>query len=349
MEVVHLQYMQRAVSLATKGAKKAYPNPSVGAVIVYNGLIIGEGYTNEYGGVHAEVNAIQSVKNKALLSKATLYVTLEPCAHYGKTPPCADLILEKGIPKIYIGCVDSFSKVAGKGIQRLLEAGREVHVGVLETECLELHKRFLTFHNKQRPYVVLKWAETKDGFIDIDRTIPTVDKAQPTWISNSFSQQKVHQIRSLEHAIMVGTQTALKDNPSLTTRTFGGISPIRVLLDRTLKVPTDYHLYNGEVQTFVVTEKKGDHPQVNYIEIDFKEAIIPQIFKKLHQQNIQSLMVEGGKQLLTTFIESDGWDEAIVFTGESQFKTGVLAPKLLMKPIKTSFLGKDIVNHYRLD
>ncbi|MGY5353262.1 bifunctional diaminohydroxyphosphoribosylaminopyrimidine deaminase/5-amino-6-(5-phosphoribosylamino)uracil reductase RibD [Wenyingzhuangia sp. IMCC45533] len=346
MEAFHLKYMQRAIDLAKKGTRRAYPNPSVGAVVVYNDCIIGEGYTNEYGGAHAEVNAINSVADKSLLSKSSLYVTLEPCAHYGKTPPCANLIKEKNIPKIFIGCLDTFSEVSGKGIQILLEAGREVHVGVLEDECLDLHKRFLTFHNKQRPYVILKWAETQDGFIDKERSVTDIRQAQPTWISNDFSKQKVHQLRAKEHAIMVGTKTALKDNPSLTTRTYGGLSPVRVLLDKSLKVPVDFELYNQEAKTIVFTEKKGTHKGVLYVEIDFSKNIIPQVLKHLHQQQIQSVIVEGGKQLLTSFIESNSWDEAYVFVGQSLFWKGVEAPLLNRKEKKVTTVHGDLLKHY---
>ncbi|NIJ44953.1 diaminohydroxyphosphoribosylaminopyrimidine deaminase/5-amino-6-(5-phosphoribosylamino)uracil reductase [Wenyingzhuangia heitensis] len=346
MDAMHLKYMQRAIALGHKGTRLSYPNPSVGAVIVCNDVIIGEGYTDAYGGPHAEVNAINSVKDESLLSKSTMYVTLEPCSHYGKTPPCANLIEAKKIPKIYIGCMDTFSKVSGKGIEILLKAGREVHVGILEEECLELHKRFLTFHNKQRPYVILKWAETKDGFIDKERIVDGIEDAKPTWISNELSQQKVHQIRAEEHAILVGTKTALKDNPSLTTRSVAGASPIRILVDRTLKVPQHYSLYSGEVKTFVFTEQNAVHENVVFKQIDFSKSILPQILAELHQENIQSVLVEGGKQLLTSFIEEDLWDEALVFVGKSQFTKGVTAPEIKLKPIKESYLQGDLLKHY---
>ena len=346
--MIHSKYMQRAVNLALKGTRLAYPNPSVGAVIVYDNKIIGEGFTNEYGGSHAEVNAINAVKDQSLLTKSTLYVTLEPCSHYGKTPPCANLIETKNIPKIYIGCVDTFSEVAGKGIEILLKAGREVHVGVLETECLDLHKRFLTFHNKQRPYVILKWAETKDGFIDREREVNTVAEAKPTWISNSLSRQKVHQMRALEHAIMVGTNTAVKDNPSLTTRTFGGVSPIRILLDRNLRVPQNYQLYDGKVKTIIFTESVANHSNVVFKQIDFSKNLIPQILKVLHQEKIQSIIVEGGKQLLESFINQNVWDEANVFVGGSVFTKGISAPVMKTKPISIANLGGDLLKKYIL-
>lgn len=346
MDAMHLTYMQRAVDLAQKGTRLAYPNPSVGAVVVCDGNIIGEGYTNAYGGAHAEVNAINAVKDESLLSRSTLYVTLEPCAHYGKTPPCANLIEAKKIPKIYIGCMDTFSKVSGKGIEILLKAGREVHVGVLEEKCLELHKRFLTFHNKKRPYIVLKWAETQDGFIDKDRTVDVLEEAKPTWISNELSRQKVHQIRAVEHAIMVGTKTALKDNPTLTTRTFSGVSPVRILVDRTLKVPDNYNLYDGKVKTIVFTEREVASNNVLGKKIDFSVNILPQILEGLYQENIQSVLVEGGKQLLTSFIENNLWDEATVFVGTSVFGSGVKAPDLKIQPQKQSVVKGDLWQHY---
>lgn len=346
MKTEHHIFMERAITLANKGMRDAYPNPCVGAVIVYQNKIIGEGYTKAYGGAHAEVNAIAAVKDSQLLSKSTLYVTLEPCAHYGKTPPCSLLIKEKRIPNIYVGCLDVFSKVAGKGIALLKEAGRTVHVGLLETECMELHKRFLTYHNKKRPYVFLKWAETQDGFIDIHREVIIKEQAKPTWISNELSRQKVHQIRGIEHAIVIGTKTALKDNPELTTRNYGGKNPIRILIDRTLKVPTTYRLYNGAVSTFIFTEKEAVHPNVTFKKINFSRSIIPQLLEELYKENIQSLLVEGGKQLLSSFIEEDLWDEAFVFVGATSFKRGVKAPVLAQSPNTTKKLKEDVLKHY---
>ncbi|MDO3695099.1 bifunctional diaminohydroxyphosphoribosylaminopyrimidine deaminase/5-amino-6-(5-phosphoribosylamino)uracil reductase RibD [Wenyingzhuangia sp. chi5] len=343
---IHETFMQRAVSLAKKGTRLAYPNPCVGAVIVCDGKIIGEGYTSAYGGPHAEVNAINSVQDESLLGKSTLYVTLEPCAHYGKTPPCANLIEAKNIPKIYIGCIDTFAAVSGKGIEILLKAGREVHVGVLEDECIDLHKRFFTYHNKKRPYIVLKWAETQDGFIDKEREVSSVDEAKPTWISNELSKQKVHQIRATEHAIMVGTNTALKDNPTLTTRLFGGVSPIRILIDKNLRVPNEYHLYNGEIKTIVFTEQETNSNLVQFKKIDFSKNILSQIMEVLYQEKIQSVLVEGGKQLLNSFIEQNLWDEAFVFVGNDKFEKGVEAPVLEVSPSKTFVLGTNSVRHY---
>lgn len=348
MKSIHLKYMQRAIDLATKGTRSAYPNPSVGAVIVFDDKIIGEGYTDVYGGPHAEVNAINSVKNKELLSKATLYVTMEPCSHYGKTPPCANLIINHNIPRIYIGCIDTFSEVSGRGVEILQKANKEVYVGVLEEECLNLHKRFLNFCNKQKPYVVLKWAETKDGFIDIDRKVTSIDDAKPTWISNELSRQKVHQIRAVEHAIMVGTNTALKDNPTLTTRTYGGENPVRILIDRNLKVPENYNLYDGSVKTIVFTEKQSSNNKVVFKQIDFSRDVVSQVLNELYIEKIQSVLVEGGKQLLTSFIDAGLWDEANVFVGNSTFKSGVTAPSISKNPAKESVIGNNVLKLYTL-
>ncbi len=348
MSTIHEIYMRRAISLARKGTRLAYPNPSVGAVIVCDGKIIGEGYTDSYGGPHAEVNAINAVQDTSLLPHSSLYVTLEPCSHYGKTPPCASLIEAKKIPNIYIGCVDTFSEVSGKGIEQLLKAGRNIQVGVLEKECLELHKRFLTYHNKQRPYIVLKWAETKDGFIDTDRVVANIKDAQPTWISNDFSKQQVHQMRALEHAIMVGTNTALKDNPSLNVRTTGGVSPIRILIDKSMRIPEAYNLYNNKVSTIVFTEQPQENVgTVVFEQLDFSKNIIPQVLKSLYDRNIQSVIVEGGKQLLNSFIQTNVWDEAYVFVGESVFTKGVSAPRLHRNPVTETQIGGDVLKHYR--
>lgn len=347
MDQIHKTYMQRAIALANKGTRLAFPNPSAGAVIVWEGKIIGEGYTSAYGGAHAEVNAVNSVKDESLLKKATMYVTLEPCSHFGKTPPCANLIIEKQIPEIFVGCIDTFSEVSGRGIKMLQNAGRKVHVGLLEQECLELHKRFLTYHNKQRPYVILKWAETKDGFVDVDREVAKIEDAKPTWISNELSRQQVHQLRTQEHAILVGTNTALKDNPSLTSRTVGGSSPVRILIDRELRIPESYNLYSGEVKTYVFTEKSRENSNVIYKKIDFSKDSIPQVLEVLYQENIHSLIVEGGKQVLDSFIAQNLWDEALVFVGASVFKKGVKAPELDIKPAKVSNVGKDLLQHFK--
>ncbi len=340
-------YMQRCIELAQKGIGSARPNPSVGCVIVHKDSVIGEGYTSAYGGPHAEVNAIQSVREKRLLEKSTLYVTLEPCSHFGKTPPCADAIIAHKIPKVVIGCLDTYSLVSGKGIARLKNAGLTVRVGVLEHECKEQHKRFFTIQNKKRPYIILKWAETRDGFI----APQTKEKNRPVWISNEASQQLVHKWRSEEQAILVGTNTAIVDNPKLDVRNWGGKNPVRILLDRTLRTPLDSNLFDGSVQTIVFTaaNKKFFLPKKNvtYRQMDFSKNRELQICQTLAKENIQSVLVEGGREVLQSFIDAGLWDEARVFIGDVDFKKGVLAPKL--NEIKTTeFKIKDtLLNFYK--
>ena len=321
------KFMARALELAASGAGNVAPNPMVGCVIVHKGKIIGEGYHREYGKAHAEVNAINSVLNKELLPESTIYVTLEPCSHFGKTPPCADLIIRERIPEVVIGVVDPFEKVAGSGINKLREAGCRVITGVMEEECTELNKRFFTFHEKKRPYVILKWAQTLDGFIDIDRTVEFL--GQPTWITNDISRILVHKIRSEEDAILVGTNTVQKDNPSLTVRVWSGRNPLRVVLDRTLRLPADAEIFNQKVPTLVYTAlDKESSPGLEYKKISFEINPIEQILVDLHSRNIQSLIVEGGAEVLNSFISENLWDEAHLFIGPKLFYKGVPAPKL---------------------
>ena len=270
------KYMFKCLALAKNGLKEVSPNPMVGCVIVHQNKIIGEGYHQKYGEAHAEVNAINSVENKALLKESTLYVNLEPCAHYGKTPPCADLIIKHKIPKVVIGCMDSFGEVSGKGIENLKEAGTEVTVGVLQKESLRLNKRFFTFQNKNRPHIILKWAETKDGFIDVDRSDfkGTVDN----WITSNDSKILVHKWRSEEEAIMIGTNTALNDNPHLTVREIEGKNPIRVILDLNLRLPNDLNVFDKSTPTLVFNHKKDalEH-NLEFIKIDESNNILSQI------------------------------------------------------------------------
>ena len=318
------KYMRRCIELAKNGLCNVAPNPMVGAVIVCDGRIIGEGYHVRCGEAHAEVNAIRSVKDESLLKRSTIYVSLEPCSHYGKTPPCADLIIEKQIPRIVIGCRDPFSKVAGRGIQKLQNAGREVIVGVLEEECLHLIRRFITFNTLRRPFITLKWAESADRFIDIER----ID-GNPVLLSSSLTSMLVHKKRAENTAIMVGRRTALLDNPSLTVRNWYGRNPIRIVLDRNLSLPNDLQIFNGEVPTLVFTEK--EHPEeksVSYITIDFAHNPLNQIMKELYQRNIQSLLVEGGSQLLQSFIDNELWDEAYIEKCPKRLYSGVKAPEI---------------------
>lgn len=321
------KYIARCIQLARNGLTRVSPNPMVGAVIVHNGRIIGEGYHAKCGCAHAEVNAIHSVKDESLLKESTIYVSLEPCSHHGKTPPCADLIIQKGIPKVVVGCMDPFSKVAGRGIQKLRDAGIEVKVGVLEDECQELIKRFVTFNTQHRPYIILKWAESADGFIDINRT-----NGKPVVLSNPLTQMLVHKLRSEVDGIMVGTNTALLDNPSLNIRSWYGKSPVRIVIDKELKLPAELHLFDGSIQTFVLTEKEKEAcPNVEYVMLDFETDIIPQVCNALYERNVQSLLVEGGSLLLQSFIHAGIWDEIRVEKTSILLHDGVKAPEIKEK------------------
>lgn len=302
-----LKYMRRCIQLAKCGEMGAAPNPMVGAVIVHDGRIIGEGFHRRCGGPHAEVNAIASVRSPELLQDSTIYVSLEPCAHYGKTPPCADLIIERRIPRVVIGCQDPFAKVNGLGIKKLRDAGVEVVVGVLEEECLRLNRRFVTFHEKKRPWVTLKWAQSQDGFMDRKRT----PAEAPTAFSTPFTQTLVHRMRAQHKAILVGTATALMDNPTLTTRLWDGENPLRLTIDRHGVLPETLHLMDGSVPTKV-----------------FREGTPTEWLRELHGMGIQSLLVEGGARLLRSFIEAGLWDEARVEVAPFCLVEGVPAPSL---------------------
>ena len=336
------------MQLAKNGIGFTRPNPSVGAVIVLNNKIIGEGFTSAYGGNHAEVNAINAVENKQLLREATIYVTLEPCSHFGKTPPCADLIVKHKLKQVVIGCLDSNSLVAGKGIKRLENANINVIVGVLEEECRLHHKRFFTVQEKKRPYIILKWAETKDGFI----APISKDENKPVFISNKHSQQLVHKLRSKEHAILVGTNTVLADNPKLNVRSWSGENPIRIVLDRNLRIPENANILNGSIKTIVFTEKEKylfQHKKDLILEqIDFSKNVAEQICKVLQEHQIQSLIVEGGTKTLKTFIDENLWDEALVFVGDNNFGTGVKAP-VIKKNYKENNIKNDVLKIYTND
>jgi diaminohydroxyphosphoribosylaminopyrimidine deaminase/5-amino-6-(5-phosphoribosylamino)uracil reductase len=317
--------MQRCLDLAILGMGQVAPNPMVGCVIVHNGRIIGEGYHEQYGQAHAEVNAIHSVKDPALLKHSTLYVTLEPCAHFGKTPPCADLIIRSGIPHVVIGTVDPFAKVAGKGIERMGKAGIKVETGILEQQCREINRRFFTFHEKKRPFVLLKWAQTLDGYVDTDRS----ETQHPTWITNALCKRLVHKQRSEESAILIGTNTALFDNPSLTVREWTGTQPVRMVIDRTLRLDTDLHLFDQNAPTWVFTSSPAvDSEGIRYFTLDFDYDIIPQLLNELYEQNILSLIVEGGSFLLNSFLKAGLWDEAYVYSGNQFFGNGIKAPHI---------------------
>jgi len=325
------KFMSRALELAQLGIGNVAPNPMVGCVIVHQGKIIGEGYHCEYGKAHAEVNAINSLINRDLLPESTLYVTLEPCSHYGKTPPCADLIIREKIQNVVIGTIDPYSQVAGTGAEKLRNAGCQVEIGVMEAECKELNRRFFTFHQKKRPYIILKWAQTEDGFIDIDRAVEHY--GQPTWITNDLSRIAVHKMRSEESAILVGTNTAQKDNPSLTVRDWNGSHPLRLVIDRNLRLSADLELFNQKSPTVVFTSKDAvSKPNLEYAQIPFDGYEIEDILNTLYQRNILSLIVEGGGKLLQSFINKSLWDESHVFIGRRLFQKGVAAPKITGTP-----------------
>lgn len=318
-------FMQRCIELAQLGICDVAPNPMVGCVIVHDGKIIGEGYHQKFGGPHAEVHAINSVKDQELLKKSTLYVSLEPCAHHGKTPPCADLIVEKQIPHVVVGTVDPFAEVAGKGIEHMRKAGIQVEVGLLEEECRDLNRRFFTFHEKKRPYIILKWAQTLDGFIDTDRT----GTQHPTWITNALSKRLVHKQRSEEQAILIGTNTAEFDNPALTVREWSGNQPVRITIDRKSRLAPGLTIFDGKAPTWVFTEvEKSDAENLKFIRLDFNRNILPQMMDELYQRGILSVIVEGGSKLLKSFLELNLWDRAFIYTGNQFFGKGVEAPHI---------------------
>ena len=317
--------MQRCLQLAAQGAGMVSPNPMVGAVLVCEGRIIGEGYHQQYGEAHAEVNCINSVNeaDKNLITKSTLYVSLEPCVHFGKTPPCTSLIIENKIANVVIGCRDIFAEVNGKGIEKLKAAGIHVTVNVLEKECIELNKRFFTFHEKQRPYIILKWAQSSDDKI-------SVPGSKRIFISNEFTNRLVHKWRSEEAAILVGTNTALLDDPALTTRLWPGRNPIRLVIDKELKLPGYLKLFDGSVKTIVFTyvDKEGNE-FLSYHQLNKDENMLSQILVALYEQQIQSVMVEGGAKLLQSFIDEELWDEARIITNEQlTISNGLAAPVL---------------------
>ena len=345
----HEIYIKRCLQIAKNGLGTTRPNPMVGAVIVYNDRIIGESFTSAYGGNHAEVNAINSVKDKSLLTQSTLYVTLEPCSHFGKTPPCSDLIIKHKIPNVVIGCVDDNPEVAGKGIAKLKASGCNVSVGVLEAECKIHHKRFFSFHNKKRPYIILKWAETNDGFI-----APIIkDEKKPVWITNQYSRQLVHKWRAEEQAILIGTNTVVEDNPSLTVRDWKGNNPTRVVLDKRLKLNSDYNVFNDNAETVVISSEIKDRKlktenqlNIEFIDWNLKQKIAQQICDVLYNRNINSIIIEGGAKTLQTFIDEDLWDEARIFIGNSEFNEGTKAPKLKGNLISESKILNDLLRLY---
>jgi diaminohydroxyphosphoribosylaminopyrimidine deaminase / 5-amino-6-(5-phosphoribosylamino)uracil reductase len=333
---IHEKYMKRCIEIAKNGLLAAMPNPSVGAVIVHNDIIIGEGFTSEFGGNHAEVNAINAVKDKSLLSESTIYVSLEPCSHFGKTPPCCNLIIDSKIPNVVVGTLDSNKKVAGRGIEALKKSGIHVIVGVLEQECRESNIRFFTFHEKNRPYVILKWAESQNGCI-----APLYkEEKKPVWITNEYSRQLVHKWRSEEQAILVGTQTVIDDNPKLDVRDWTRKNPIRVILDQNNRISKDSFIFDNQSETIVISKT----------EIDFSKNVTKQICDILFEKKIQSVIIEGGTQTLQTFIDANIWDEARVFKGTVFFENGKKAPILNHQyESKTKILDDELLTYKNHD
>nr|WP_319400274.1 bifunctional diaminohydroxyphosphoribosylaminopyrimidine deaminase/5-amino-6-(5-phosphoribosylamino)uracil reductase RibD [uncultured Carboxylicivirga sp.] len=343
---IHEKYMQRCLQLAQMAEGHTYSNPMVGSVIVHQGKIIGEGYHCKAGEPHAEVNAVRSVQDRSLLKESILYVNLEPCAHYGKTPPCSKLIIDEKIPHVVIGCIDDFSEVAGKGVEMMEKAGVKVEYGILEAESRELNRRFFTFHNKKRPYVILKWAQTLDGFLDLDRESSLFGK--PTWITNEWARRAVHQQRTTEQAILVGTYTALKDNPSLTVRDWNGPQPLRVVIDRKCQLTADYHLMDNQFPTLVInTVKDEKNYNIEYVKVDFEQKLPEQILNILWKKDIQSVIVEGGCTTLESFILHNLWDEAYKYIGNAFFESGIKVPVFNGKLVEQSEFGDSRQYVYR--
>ncbi len=337
-------FMHRCLELAKLGGGNVAPNPMVGSVLVYKDRILGEGYHQQYGQPHAEVNCINNVaeSDRNLIAQSTLYVSLEPCAHFGKTPPCVDLIIEKKIPKVVIGVRDPFEAVDGKGIEKLLSAGIEVVQNILEDECKELNKRFFTFHTQQRPYIILKWAETADGKIGSGN-------ADRLFITNELTNRLVHKWRSEESAILIGTNTALADNPSLNVRHWKGNDPVRLVIDKHLRLPEKLKLFNQQQRTIIFnTVKQEESGSLLHFKLNDENDFIHQILQSCYQLNIQSILVEGGAALLQSFINANFWDEARVITNSSvKAPYGLAAPELTNAvAIKKEFILTDTIVYF---
>lgn len=339
MKVSDEQYMQRALELAELGRGKVSPNPMVGCVIVHNNQIIGEGYHQKYGTEHAEVNAINAVEHQELLPEATVYVTLEPCAHFGKTPPCASLLIEKKVRKVVIAAFDSNPLVGGKGIELLKNAGIEVELGVLEQQARNQNKRFYTQIEKNRPYVILKWAQTADGFV-------ARSDYSSKWISNARSRQLVHKWRAEEDSILVGKNTAKYDDPTLNVREWVGKDPLRVVIDSHLELPETLKLFDKSIPTICFNIHKNEIKEnVEYVKLESGFSI-QEMLDELHRRKVQSLIVEGGSFLLSKFMESELWDEARVFTSQNRFEEGIKAPTLSLPHSEIVSVAGDTLQIY---
>jgi diaminohydroxyphosphoribosylaminopyrimidine deaminase/5-amino-6-(5-phosphoribosylamino)uracil reductase len=330
--------MQRCLTIAAQGLGQVAPNPMVGCVVVYQDKIISEGYHQVYGGLHAEPNALKGV-DESLLKECTLYVNLEPCSHHGKTPPCADLIISKDIKKVFVGNLDTNPLVAGKGIKKLQDAGIAVEYGILNEACRELNKRFFTFHEKKRPYIILKWAQTNDGFISQH---PLPIHKEDNWITGAESKQLVHQWRTQEQAILVGYNTVLLDNPLLTARLANGKNPLRVVIDKELALPKHLAVFNEDAETLVFNSKESiQKNNVQYVKIDFNH-LLTEMMSYLFTKNISSIIVEGGSKTLSQFIEQNLWDEARVFVNpHKNFVNGLKAPVIDLSKASKQLVGTD--------
>lgn len=336
------QYIKRCFEVANLGLGHTKTNPVVGSVIVHDGQIIGEGYHEKYGEGHAEVNAFKSVLSEhlPLLKKSTVYVSLEPCFHFGKTPPCVDLILKHQVPRVVISLLDPFPAVAGKSIQKLQEHGVEVVTGILEAEGRFLARRFLMAVKHQRPYIILKFAQSKDGFMG--------KKEEQVWFTTPISKRLVHKWRKEEDAILIGRNTALIDNPQLTNRLYFGNSPTRIIINRTADLPRHLTIFTADAPTILVCKKMpiDKIPNVEYLELNFEQGFLKQLLAYLYQKKIGSMIVEGGAKTLQSFIDADLWDEARVFTGQKWLGNGILAPKLNKTPAKVEQIGVDELSIY---
>lgn len=336
--------MERCLELASMGKGAVEPNPMVGAVLVHDGGIIGEGYHQQYGKAHAEVNCLNSVPDdkRMLISSSTLYVSLEPCVHFGKTPPCTDLIISQKIHKVVVGCTDLFAKVSGKGIAKMREADIEVTVGVKEQECRNLNSHFFTYHQKKRPYIILKWAQSADGYI-------ALSGPKPVRISNSFTDRLVHRWRSEEQAILVGSNTALLDDPQLTNRLWTGKSPVRIVIDRNLKLPQSLKLFNDDAPTIIYNNKQSDDKgSTQWVKISSSENFLQEMMEDMFKREFLSILIEGGASLLNLFIKEGLWDEARVITGADYLKDGLTAPVLRgFSPISEMNIAGDRILYFQ--
>jgi diaminohydroxyphosphoribosylaminopyrimidine deaminase/5-amino-6-(5-phosphoribosylamino)uracil reductase len=342
----HKKYMMRCLELAAKGLGYTAPNPMVGCVITHKDRIIGEGYHREFGGPHAEVIAIENVRDHSKLRESVLYVNLEPCSHFGKTPPCADLISKKGIPVVVAGTMDPNPVVSGKGFQLMKEKGIQVISDILKDDCVHLNRRFFTFHVKKRPYIILKWAQTRDKYIDVNRENHENDRIN--WITDEACRRLVHKWRAEEQAILVGSKTVMMDNPRLTTRNWPGKSPLRLVIDREGKLTDNLNILDGSAGTVIFTcQPRQDRINLTYIKLEKGKNIIQNILEYLYYKNIQSLIVEGGRILINEFLNQNTWDEARIFTGKKIFNQGVPAPVINFEPVLKNDFSGNILEIYK--